>query len=80
MHKKLSVKKLEAAVAKFNELNPVGTAVRFWPGPKQGEGLTGTISDPATVLGGHTAVAWIDGARGCIAISHVERIDAAQVA
>lgn len=64
-------------VASWNERHPVGTRVRFWKlvkrGEPSGEAFTAT---PAQMLGGHTAVVWLDhvsaGVSGCIALSHIE--------
>lgn len=57
----------------FNDRYPVGTLVRYWRGVKEdapsGEGPT---RYPATVLSGHTAVIWVYGCRGCVALSHIE--------
>lgn len=60
------------AVDRFNELHPVGTRVRYWTGVREGEGRKGVTTHEATLLGGHTPVAWIEGARGCVALTHVE--------
>lgn len=61
------------AVTAFNKQVAVGARVRYWRGIKigapSGEGET---TGPATVLSGHTAVVWIKGCSGCIALSHVE--------
>jgi len=54
---------------------PVGAAVTYWPGVRQGHGLPGRIWHEATVLGGHTLVTWIrdvDGTNvGALALTHV---------
>lgn len=64
---------LAAEVTDWNDANAVGTVVRYWRGAKSGEpsGVGETVSR-AAVLGGHTAVIWINGCSGCIALSHVE--------
>lgn len=65
----------ERAVAAWNATYRVGQRARFWKGERRGEPSgEGEIYNEATVLGGHTAVAWIEGARGCVALSHVEVI------
>lgn len=56
----------------FNKKNPVGTPVQYWTGVKEGPGKTGATRSEAQVLGGHTAVVWITGCVGCVALSHVE--------
>lgn len=62
-----------AVVARWNEAHQKGTRVRYWKGPREGE-PTGeaTTRAPAEALGGHTAVVWLDGVSGCIALTHVE--------
>lgn len=51
-----------------------GDTVNYWRGIKCGEP---DGHGKVTILGsiGHTEVAWIEGCRGCIALSHIERID-----
>lgn len=61
-------------VDRFNEACPVGTTVRYWKGVREGEGAVGVTTHPATVLGGHTAVAWIDTCSGCVSLTHVEGV------
>ena len=65
----------EKAVAAWNAKYKVGQRACYWKGLRQGEPSgEGEIYNEATVLGGHTAVAWIEGARGCVALTHVEVI------
>lgn len=70
----------EVAVHKFNSLFPVGTLVDYWRGAREfgGAELTpsgrGRLKHKATVLSGHTAVAWIEGCSGCIALTHVRPV------
>ena len=57
----------------FNRRVPVGTMVRYWKMDRRGEPTgTGKIRHEATVLSGHTAVGWIEGCSGCVAITHIE--------
>ncbi len=60
-----------ATVAAWNSAYPVGIEVdyRFHRGaaPKR----TRTTTE-AQVLGGHTAVVWLAGVSGCVALSHCE--------
>jgi len=67
----------ERLVADFNARTPVGTSVRYWTGMREGEGKVSTTRTPAHVLGGHTAVVWLEGVSGCVALSHVEPISQA---
>lgn len=59
-------------VERFNQKWPVGTKVRYWTGLREGPGKEGKTSTDAELLGGHTAVVWIEGASGCVALTHVE--------
>ena len=56
---------------RFNARYPIGTAVRYWTGVREGEGKLSHTRSIAEVLGGHTAVVWIEGESGCVALSHV---------
>jgi hypothetical protein len=61
-----------AEVEAFNAAWPVGTVVDYWRGAYEGEPSDrGATRTPAQVLSGHTAVVWIEGCSGCIALSHV---------
>jgi hypothetical protein len=63
---------LQIQVDSFNAQVPVGTVVRYWLGARNGQPSgVGAIKHPATVLGGHTAVGWIEG-HGAIALSHID--------
>ena len=60
-------------VDNFNRSVPVGTMVRYWKMDRVGEPSgTGKIRHPATVLSGHTAVGWVEGCSGCVALTHIE--------
>jgi hypothetical protein len=62
-----------AALAhKWNQRFPIGTAVRYWTGTRDGIGKTSITLTKAEVLGGHTAVVWLDGHAACVSLSHVE--------
>lgn len=66
----------EREAADWNERHPAGTPVRYWPGAREGEGRQGVTRDEASTLCG-IAVVWIKGHAGCVALSHVEAIEAA---
>jgi hypothetical protein len=53
----------------WNTTVPVGTAVDYtsYPGAKAERFATRTAAE---VLSGHTAVVWLQGKSGCVAISH----------
>ena len=64
----------------FNELHHVGTRVIAYPGCRQTGGqinsccprLDTRTRTRASVLGGHTAVVWVDGHSACIALTHID--------
>ncbi|GGY81407.1 hypothetical protein GCM10010327_10100 [Streptomyces nitrosporeus] len=62
---------------RWNSQYPVGTPVTAYPGcrpeddPKAERLVTRTRST-ASVLGGHTAVVWVDGHSSCISLTHVD--------
>jgi hypothetical protein len=62
----------EKLAAKWNKEWPVGKIVRYWTGVREGIGKMGKTRTEAMVLGGHTAVVWIEGYDSCVALSHVE--------
>ena len=65
-------KKHEREVRVFNAANPVGSPVRYWSGERIGAGAEGFTRSPAQLLSGHTAVVWVTGQAGCVALSHVQ--------
>jgi hypothetical protein len=60
----------------WNAAHPVGTAVRYWSGYREGEGRTSRTRTPAWMLGSDLAVVSVDGHSGGIALTHVEPIPA----
>lgn len=62
----------QAKADAWNARYPVGTPVRYWTGLREGPGKTGETRAAAEVLKGHTAVVWVTGLAGCVALSHVE--------
>ena len=56
----------------WNVAHDVGVPVTYWPGLREGDGIASTTRSLATVLGGHTAVVWVQGRADCIALTHVE--------
>ena len=72
--KRPSPRAMQAACDTFNAEHPVGSEVMFWTGLIGENGQIGTVRAPAEILSGHTPVAWIDGARGCVALSHVRPV------
>ncbi|MCX4601172.1 hypothetical protein OG402_11805 [Streptomyces anulatus] len=68
---------LAVVAARWNSLYPVGSPVTAYPGcrpeddPKDERLVTRTRS-AASVLGGHTAVVWVEGHSACIKLTHVD--------
>lgn len=62
----------QAEADAFNARHAVGAPVRYWPGLKEGPGVESMTRTPAQVLGGHTAVVWVNGRPDCIAITHID--------
>lgn len=61
--------------AKWNAAHPIGTTVKYFPvtgNPKFA--ITKTKSN-AYVLSGHTAVLFVEGVSGCVALDNCERIE-----
>jgi hypothetical protein len=56
----------------WNAAHPVGTLCRYWTGVREGEGQLAKTRSAAGMVGGHSAVIWLEGVSGCIALSHVE--------
>ncbi len=56
----------------FNARTPVGSMVRVWTAVRgEGPGKVGLVRYRAYVLSGHTPVVFVEGIRGCVALSHV---------
>jgi len=53
----------------FNARFEVGSAVEYRE-VKDGAGKLYVTRTPAEVLSGHTAVVWLEGKSGCVAVSH----------
>jgi hypothetical protein len=67
---------LEQQVSNWNAAYPVGTRVYFDSvRRRQGEFKTAT---PAEILGGHTAVVWLEGYTGCVALDALEPVAKAE--
>ncbi len=67
------------AVDAWNARYPIATPVTAYPGVRPDEFprvdctvLTTRTRSKAQVLGGHTAVVWVDGHSACIALTHVD--------
>ena len=69
-----TVKEEQEMVDRWNATHLVGTPVLYWPLAREGDGVLSKTRSLAQMFGGHTAVVWVDGARGCIALDHVEAV------
>ncbi|RUX22147.1 hypothetical protein EOA27_04345 [Mesorhizobium sp. M2A.F.Ca.ET.037.01.1.1] len=63
---------MQADCDAFNRRHAVGDVIRVWTGPREGDPVERVTTSPACILGGHTAVVYVKGGGGCIALSHVE--------
>lgn len=68
---------LHRQVARWNAAHPVGTLITAYPGARPEDDASGERLDTATrskaqVLGGHTAVVWVDGHSACICLTHID--------
>lgn len=59
------------AVEQFNRTTPVGTAVTYWPGFREGDGRPSCTRTPAWLVSGVPCVS-VEGYPGGIALTHVE--------
>jgi hypothetical protein len=62
----------------WNEANPAGTPVLFWPGEKTGPGRPSRTRTEAWVMASGEPVVMVDGYAGGIALTHVEPIEASR--
>ena len=71
-----SAAQLQAACDKFNAAHQVGAAVSV---KLDGGEVRETVTNSeAQVMGGHTAVIWLDGIRGCYDLERVTALKAAK--
>lgn len=65
----------EEQVAAWNAAVPVGSRVLYYPlGLGVGTPQQRVTRSPAQVVGGHTAVVWVEGVAGCLALSHLQPV------
>lgn len=62
---------MQAECDAFNASHSVGDVIMCWTGPREGPPTGRMIKAPAQILSGHTAVVYVIGGGGCIALSHV---------
>ena len=59
----------------FNAAVKVGQRVRYQSIKGEGPSIEYKTRTPAEVLSGHTAVVWLEGKSGCVAVSHCTPVD-----
>lgn len=69
-----TVKEEQETADRWNADHPIGTKVRYWPLTREGDGVPSKTLTRAEMFCGHTAVVWVEGMRGCIALDHVEAV------
>lgn len=65
--------RMQAKCERFNQTYKVGDEIVVYFGLKGENPQTVRIRHPAQVLSGHTPVVYVDGGRGCVALTHVKR-------
>lgn len=65
-----SAAELELAVLRWNTAHAIGTPVTYRR--DDGGKVNGATRSPASILSGHTAVIWVTGIAGCVALERVE--------
>lgn len=64
-----SQRQMREAVKRWNEKAPIGARVAYQT--DRGETIQTTTRSAAELLSGHTPVVWLNGVRGCVALTHV---------
>lgn len=67
--KQKSLKTLQREIDQFNSAYPVGSPVNVQM--DSGDVKNCTVSSPATILGGHSAVGWFNEISGCYSLDRV---------
>lgn len=58
-------------VENWNLSHPIGTAVTYWPGVREGKGVKSVTRSRAEMMCDHASV-WVEGEASSISLSHVE--------
>lgn len=61
----------QSEVDDWNESHDIGQTVKYWPRTRRDEPKTGKTKSNAAIMC-NTAVVFIEGHSGCIALSHVQ--------
>ena len=70
--KKRTKRQLERQVERWNQKYPIGTHVNFHPVIGRPESRPRVTKTAAVVLSGHTAVVWVEGESGCVALDALD--------
>lgn len=70
--KRKSIEQLEAECIVWNHKHPIGTPVTYHPVIGEKAGKETVTTGAAYVLGGHTAVVFVEGVSGCVALDACE--------
>ena len=77
-----TTQQLEKQCAAWNAKYPIGTRVKFYGvihnKREDREGIIFTTCSLAQVLGGHTAVVWLDQYVGCVALDALKPFEAGE--
>ena len=76
MHRPKSAAALQRECDRWNKANPVGTTVKYHPVIRGPKFAITTTKSTAYVLSGHTAVLFVEGISGCVAMDACEPIEA----
>lgn len=77
--KRPTAAQLQKKCDKWNAANEVGATVSFEEIVGDGETFRGKSASEAQVLGGHSAVIWLEGKRGCVDLDHCTAVAEAAV-
>ncbi|MGK4660997.1 hypothetical protein, partial [Pseudomonas aeruginosa] len=61
---------LQAQCDAWNKLHGIGTLIAYEDIRGEGETHRGKSTTEAQVLGGHSAVIWLEGKSGCVSLDH----------
>lgn len=77
----MTTRNLQRRVDEWNARHPIGTSVRYWPLVSEPDNYTDTVTrSVAEVLSGHTAVVWLAGKAGCVALDHCAALPLGELA
>lgn len=74
--KRPTAAQLQQQCDKWNVANQVGTTVSFEELVGRGETFRGKSASEAQVMGGHSAVIWLEGKSGCVDLGHCTAVAA----